>query len=97
MELSDLSSYIIQWAKIIFPVIAGLWVFYKYFREGFHRPRIEFDIECNVIGSNPHDYLVEFVLLAKNKGNIKFTFPELILRIRGIEENKEFSYWQNSI
>ena len=96
MEISKLLSSITQWGKIAFPAIAGLWVFYKYYREGFHRPRIEFDIKCNVIGSNEDDYLVEFIVIANNKGNIRFTFHELQLRVRGMNKENSFAYWRES-
>jgi hypothetical protein len=93
---SGLLSCVTQWGKIAFPAIAGLWVFYKYYREGFHRPRIEFDIECNVVGSNESDSIVEFVVIANNKGKIRFTFHELQLRVRGINEGESFAYWRDS-
>lgn len=93
MELADLVNNISHWLKIISPAIAGIWVFYKYFREGFHRPRIEFDITCNIIDSNQDDYLLELTLLANNKGNIRFTFTELMLRVRGIEQDTAIEFW----
>lgn len=78
---------------IVIGLIGILWTLYRYFREGFHRPRIEFDIECNILGEHLGEYLAEFTIYAHNKGHIKFTFPEIRLRVRGIDTNSPLSYW----
>jgi len=81
---------------ILVPSIGGLWILYLYFKEGLHRPRIEFDISCNVVGESESEHIVEFQITANNKGKIKFTFAELKLRVRGIKDSSEFQYLGNT-
>jgi hypothetical protein len=71
-------------------------VLYLYLREGLHRPKIEFDIKCNVVGKTEKYKIVEFRIIANNKGKIKFTFPELIFRLRGILDTDNLEYFENT-
>jgi hypothetical protein len=57
--------------------------------------RIEFAIECNVYGPEKGDYLTEFLLIIRNKGNIRHEFRRIILRVRGIESEETLNYWEN--
>ena len=70
------------------------WTLYRYFKEGLNRPRIEFDIECNTLGPQGKNYLAEFTVFAFNKGNIKFTFPDIRLRVLGITRDSDLLLWK---
>jgi hypothetical protein len=56
-------------------------------------PRIEFSIECNVYGPENGDYLTEFLLIIRNRGDILHKFKKIVLRVRGIESGKPLCYW----
>ncbi|SRR5713226_939348 len=56
-------------------------------------PHIEFSIDCRVHGQEHSEYLVEFVLTAHNKGLVQWKFQSILLRVRGIEENRPLEYW----
>jgi hypothetical protein len=84
------------YVQIALTIIAGLWGLYLYFREGLHRPRIEFDIKCNVIGKTETDTIVEFQIIANNKGKIKFTFHELFFRLRGITRINALRFYKKT-
>ena len=57
-------------------------------------PRIEFSIECNVYGPENGDYLTEFLLIIRNRGDIQHKFKKIVLRVRGIESGKHLCYWE---
>jgi hypothetical protein len=80
-------------APVLVPVLGAVWVYYRYLREGFHRPRIEFDIECKFIAVKNGECVAEIVVSANNKGMVRFTFPEIRLRARGLKEKSNLNYW----
>ena len=75
--------------KIGLVVIAALFTYYKFFREGTHRQRIEFDIDLQDLGARKSDRVIEIGALAVNKGNVEQKFNSMRLRIRGIDINSE--------
>jgi len=56
-------------------------------------PRIELGINCQVLGRDDGHYLVELALSAHNRGLVRWEFRNIMLRVRGIENNHPFSYW----
>lgn len=63
-------------------------------KERVHSPHIEFEIRCNFFGPQQDWYLVEFLLVARNKGNVQQKFKDIRLRVRGIESGQPLSGWQ---
>jgi hypothetical protein len=57
-------------------------------------PRIEFSIKCNVYGPEKDNYLSEFLLIIRNRGDIQHKFKKIVLRVRGIESGRPLSYWE---
>jgi hypothetical protein len=64
--------------------IGALWAYFRFWREGAHRPRIEFDIQCAFLGQQDNARVVNFIILATNKGNVEHKFSRISLRVRGI-------------
>ncbi|WP_151087421.1 hypothetical protein [Hymenobacter baengnokdamensis] len=64
--------------------IGALWAYFRFWREGAHKPRIEFDIQCSFLGQQGNARVVSFTILATNKGNIEHKFSRISLRARGI-------------
>lgn len=81
---------------ILVPSIGGLWILYINLNEGLHRPKIEFSICCNVIGISGNARIVEFQITSNNQGKIRFTFPELKLRVRGIKDSYCLNYFKGT-
>ena len=75
--------------KIGLVVIAALFTYYNFFREGTHRQRIEFDIDLHDLGARNSDRVIEIGALADNKGNVEQKFNSMRLRIRGIDKNSK--------
>lgn len=67
-------------------LFGAIFTYYKFFREGSHHQRIEFDIECIDLGVNGDYRIVEIGIMAKNKGNVEQKFDRILLKIRGIKE-----------
>ncbi len=56
-------------------------------------PHIEFGIECRVFDRKDEEYLVEFILVADNKGLVQWKFTSILLRVRGIGRDQPLAYW----
>jgi hypothetical protein len=70
--------------KILLAVAAAGFTYFKFFREGTHRQRIEFDIDLCDLGYAAGERIVEVGITAENKGNVEQRFRDIRLRIRGI-------------
>lgn len=77
--------------KIALVVIAAIFTYYKFFREGTHRQRIEFDIDFQNLGVKKLDRIIEIGALVENKGNVEQKFNSMRLRIRGINSESELT------
>lgn len=68
-------------------VAAGgaLFGYFKFFREGTHHQRIEFDLELQDLGVVGEERVVEVSCFAVNKGNVEQRFEKIIVKLRGIE------------
>ena len=82
----DTAFNIIQPLLIIF---AAIWGYYRFFREGKNKQRIEFFIDLNDLGVFNNDRVIEIDCIVENKGFIEHKFKEIIVRIRGIKEGTE--------
>ncbi len=82
-------------ATFITAGITGAWLVFINVKEGFHRAKIEFDIEHKILGTTDSDYIVEFHIILKNKGSIKFTFKELLFRVEAIKDTKSLKNRKN--
>ena len=47
------------------------------------------------LGPQGNNYVAEFTVFANNKGSIKFTFPEIRLRVLGITVDSELLPWKD--
>ncbi|MFD1162595.1 MULTISPECIES: hypothetical protein [Hwangdonia] len=88
MEKGQIIFEIIKFTLI---VLAALFTYYKFFREGTHKQRIEFDIDFYNLGVLNTDRIIEIGALAENKGNVEQKFDSMLLRIRGIDKNSELN------
>ncbi len=82
---------IFETTKITLAVIAALFTYYRFFREGAHRQRIEFDIDYHNLGVKKSFRIIEIGALAENKGNVEQRFKSMRLRIRGIDNDTELT------
>src|SRR5271166_5969701 len=79
--------------QTIVVIVGAIWAYFRFFREGAHRPRIEFDIECSFMGPQQDRYVAAFTINATNRGNIEHRFPEIRLRVRGITTDAALNAW----
>ncbi|MDR8392238.1 hypothetical protein NC796_13880 [Aliifodinibius sp. S!AR15-10] len=75
-------------------VVGAIWTYWRFFHEGAHKPRIEFDLECDFHGPQQGYYIVAFRLQAINQGRIEHQFDGITLRIRGIASDEGINEWQ---
>lgn len=86
MEKEQIIFEIIKFSLI---AIAAFFTYYKFFREGTHRQRIEFDIDFHNLGVRNSDRIIEIGAIAENKGNVEQKFNSMLLRIRGIDNDSK--------
>lgn len=75
-------------------LVAAIWAYFRLFREGIHKPRIELDVECSFHGPQNDRYVAAFIIHATNRGNVEQIFPEIRLRVRGIESAADLNAWK---
>jgi hypothetical protein len=92
LELDEIKGIL----QILVPLIGAVWFLYAYFKEGLHRPKIEFDISYKITGRTESERIVEFQITANNKGKVKFTFSEILLRIRAIEDPNTLRFFNET-
>ena len=72
----------------LFVVVTGAaWAYLRFFREGQHAPRIDFDVTCEFFGPQNDSRVAAFTIYAHNKGNIEQKFVRISLRLLGIRLN----------
>jgi len=79
---------IIESIKIILAIAAAAFTYFKFFREGEHKQRIQFDIDCKELGVIGSERIIEIGSNAENKGNVEQRFDDVRVVVRGLEEGK---------
>ncbi len=91
----NLLTIVIASTQLLLLVVGAVWAYYRFWREGSHRRRVEFRIDCVFFGPQQDQYLAEFKLHAVNKGLVVHRFPSIELRVRGIKASDEISFWKD--
>jgi hypothetical protein len=58
-----------------------------------HTPHIELRLDCQFLGARNGQFLTVVSVLAANSGQVLHKFDRIILRIRGVK-NERFEYWR---
>jgi len=80
-------SVIFEAINIILVMGVVIFTYFRFFREGTHRQRIELDIEFNDLGKKKDDRIIEIGVVVENKGNVDHKVDGIRLRIRGLDNN----------
>ena len=80
---------IFELIKILLAIMAAIFTYYTFFREGKHEQRIEFEIEIKDLGIHGGDRIIEIAVIAENKGLVEHTVSELTLTVRGIDKTDQ--------
>ena len=79
-----------------FGVIAGsIWAYYRFWREGEHQAKIEFDVKCTFLSPHSAKRIIELEVNATNKGKVEHKFSRISLRVRGITDQENLSNRQD--
>lgn len=65
--------------------------YWKFFYEGAHKQRIEFDIDLVDMGETNESRIVEIGVVAENKGFVEQRFDKIFVKVRGIEQGTKSS------
>ena len=88
-----LADVIIASLQLLAVIAGGIWVFFRFRREGSHSPRVAFEIEGRFFGPQGDGYLAEFMMLVKNEGLVRHRFTAITLRVRGIRNAVPLMLW----
>ena len=89
----NLVDVLLSAATLLTVLATGAWAFFRFSREGVHKPRIEFDLECAFLGPQSDAFVAAFSIFAENKGQLEHRFDEIRLRVRGIRRNDRLKEW----
>jgi len=78
-------EFIVEFIKIFLAVAAAVFTYYRFFREGSHKQRIEFDIDCRDLGVAGQERILEIGCTAENKGNVEQRFDDIRVTVRGLQ------------
>ncbi len=74
--------------KIFLALAAATFTYFQFFREGKHKQRIQFDIDCQDLGTIGDERIVELGCVAENKGNVEQRFEDIRVSVRGIDSGR---------
>lgn len=80
---------IVEIIGLLVVVSSAAFAYIRFFREGTHKQRIEFDLELVDLNQVGNERIVEVGVLVENKGYVEHRFDQIHLKIRGIEGNSE--------
>ena len=95
MKKMEIEKHLIEIISIGLALMAAIFTYYNFFREGRHRQRIEFDIDFKNLGLNKKFRVIEIGAIAENKGNVSQKFESIRLRVRGIIDNIDLEEIKN--
>ncbi|NET32107.1 MAG: hypothetical protein F6K19_08895 [Cyanothece sp. SIO1E1] len=77
-------------------LIGAIWAYFRLWKEGILRARIQFEIECQSFKARQKEIPIEFRIILKNKGLTKHKFNSIKLRVRGIKKNEGLELWKGN-
>jgi hypothetical protein len=93
-ETKNLFDVLFSGATFLTVLATGAWAYFRFRREGAHKPRIEMDLECVFLGPRDGKYVAAFSVHAHNKGQIEHRFTDIRLRVRGICADEALATWE---
>ena len=86
---------VIEIIKVSLLILAALFTYFRFFSEGTHKQRIEFDIECSDLGHVKNERIIEVGVIAENKGYVEQKFTHISLKIYGLDSKSELKELEN--
>lgn len=74
----------IELLKIVMALGVAGFTYFRYFHEGIHKQRVEFDIECENLNTVGDHTIIELSFILENKGHVEQYFNSLNMTIRAI-------------
>lgn len=78
---------IIEIVKIAIATGAAAFTYFRFFREGEHRQRIQFDIDLRNLGLVDCERVIEIGCTAANVGNVEQQFDEIRVTVRALSSD----------
>jgi hypothetical protein len=93
-ETKNAFDVVLSAATLLTVLVAGAWAYFRFSREGLHKPRIELDLECDFFGPQQGSYIAAFSVYVHNKGQLKYRFKDIRLRVLGIRRSESLTTWE---
>jgi hypothetical protein len=84
---SNLETYKLglEFLKVAGLFVAGLWAYYRFFRQRTFSPNLLASWRCHVYGTQSNHFIVEFTLVLENKGKAMISLPKISVEVRGLK------------
>ena len=90
------AQFILSILQFIIVLIGAIWAYFRVWKEGIYRPKIQFTVDCSFFAPLQNEIPVEFSLSLINKGLTIHRFRQIELRVRGIRKTDRLSYWEKN-
>lgn len=70
--------------QLIAIAVGAVWAYLRFYREGQHSPRMEFELNCEFSAAQQGVRVAAFSIYAHNKGNVEHRFSHITLRALGL-------------
>lgn len=84
----NLFDVIFSFLQLLGATAAAGWAYFRFFHEGTHRPRIEFDIQCTFYRPQGNARGAMFAAQIVNKGTVEHKFTRITLKLRGVRRGE---------
>lgn len=91
----SLEKIIFEVIKIGLAIAAAGFTYYQFFREGKHKQRIQFDIDCQDLSVLGKERIIEIGCIAENKGNVEQWVDDIRVEVRGLDASGSLGEMKN--
>ena len=95
-ELKDVAAVAQAAATVVGVLIAGVWVFYRYWKAAEGRGNIGMECKIEVLDHQSGHYILEVVATVHNRGKVPNRIRSLDLQLQGRSKNDPIEYSHSS-
>ena len=82
------AEFTFELIKVSLAVVAGLFAYFRFFREGNHKQRVQFDLTLDDLGLIGDERVVEIGVDLENKGNVEQRLFDIEVKIRSLSDGE---------
>lgn len=87
MEISQLFEYLGKGISLIAAIFGFYWAFERWRKREEHFPRINFDLEVEIIDHKNGQIIINVISTLENRGHVPLKIKEFVCELRGLTES----------